>query len=136
MTRRFARFASAAFGIFLNSLCASPQSYTISAKPGVVNYIEGTAYLNDTKLSELANRNTIMSAGDTLSTDSGKAEVLLAPGVFLRIGEQSEIRMISRAGVSSNRSGTAATASVSDQRTFSSGTHSSMARAARQARSA
>lgn len=94
MTPRFRTFAAVILGIFLNSLCAVSQNYTISAKPGVVNYIDGTAYLNGAKLSELANRNTILSPGDTLSTDTGKAEVLLAPGVFLRIGEQSEIRMI------------------------------------------
>jgi hypothetical protein len=95
MTPRFRTLAAATLGMFLNSFCALGQNYTISAKPGVVNYIEGTAYLNDAKLSELANRNTVMSAGDSLSTDNGKAEVLLAPGVFLRIGEQSEIRMTS-----------------------------------------
>ena len=38
---------------------------------------------------------TFLNANDTLSTDSGKAEVLLTPGVFLRIGENSQIRMIS-----------------------------------------
>jgi len=36
-----------------------------------------------------------MSVNDTLSTTDGKAEVLLTPGVFLRIGDNSEIRMVS-----------------------------------------
>jgi hypothetical protein len=94
MSVRFGTFATIIGSIFAHSLCAAPQNYTISAKPGVVNYIEGTVYLNGAKLSEAANRNTVMAAGDVLSTDTGKAEVLLAPGIFLRIGEQSDIRMV------------------------------------------
>jgi hypothetical protein len=95
MSARLGTFAAITSGIFLQSLWAVPQNYTISAKPGVVNYIEGTIYLNGAKLSESANRNTILSAGDVLSSENGKAEVLLAPGIFLRIGEQSDIRMVS-----------------------------------------
>lgn len=71
------------------------QGYTISAKPGVVNYFEGVAYLNGNPLSEKALKGTVLNASDTLSTESGKAEVLLTPGVFLRLGENTEIRMIS-----------------------------------------
>ncbi len=87
--------AAAMTGLFLMASAASSQNYTISAKPGVVNYIEGTAYLNGSKLSAQAVRATFLSAGDVLSTSEGKAEVLLTPGVFLRIGDNSEIHMIS-----------------------------------------
>lgn len=72
-----------------------PQAYTISAKPGVVNYIEGNAFVNGRPISAAKLRSTFLNANDTLSTDIGKAEVLLTPGVFLRIGENSRIRMVS-----------------------------------------
>ncbi len=82
-------------GLFVAALYAMPQAYTISARPGVVNYIEGDVYLDASHLTGKKNVQTFLSANDTLSTDVGKAEVLLTPGVFLRIGDNSEIRMIS-----------------------------------------
>jgi hypothetical protein len=81
-------------GLFFVAGYATPQAYTISAKPGAVNAIEGTAFLNGHRLAEKATRATFLSAGDTLSTSAGKAEVLLSPGVFLRVGDNSQIRMI------------------------------------------
>jgi len=82
-------------GLVIAAMYAMPQAYTISARPGVVNYIEGIAYVNGHPLSEKALRATFLSANDTLSTGLGKAEVLLTPGVFLRISDNSQIRMIS-----------------------------------------
>lgn len=95
MTRAARGTIAAATGLFFAALTASAQRYTISAKPGVVNYIEGVAYLNGAKLSEEAVRATFLAAGDRLTTGAGKVEVLLTPGVFLRIGDDSEIHMIS-----------------------------------------
>src|SRR5919204_112804 len=40
-------------------------------------------------------RNATLNSGDELSTDAGKAEVLLTPGVFLRLGSNTQIHMIS-----------------------------------------
>ncbi|MFL6416306.1 MAG: hypothetical protein ACJ74Y_11645 [Bryobacteraceae bacterium] len=75
--------------------CAAPQAYTVSAKPGAVNYVEGAAYLNGTPVNEKDLKTTFLNANDILSTDLGKAEVLLAPGVFLRMGDNTKIRMVS-----------------------------------------
>ena len=36
-----------------------------------------------------------LSANQTLSVGTGKAEVLLSPGTFVRVGNNSEIRMVS-----------------------------------------
>lgn len=82
-------------GIFVTAMCAMPQAYTISARPGVVNYIEGNAALNGHEVSATKLKSTFLNANDVLSTDIGKAEVLLTPGVFLRIGDNTQIRMIS-----------------------------------------
>lgn len=81
-------------GLFLTYIPAMPQTYTISAKPGGVNYIEGQAYLNGQLQTQQGLKSTFLNANDILSTDSGKAEVLLTPGVFLRIGDNSAVRMI------------------------------------------
>ncbi len=95
MKRVWPTSAKVLLGLFVAALYAMPQAYTISARPGVVNYIEGDAFLDGHSVSERALKATFLNANDTLSTDIGKAEVLLTPGVFLRIGDNSQIRMIS-----------------------------------------
>jgi len=82
-------------GLFLAAMYAMPQAYTVSARPGAVNYIEGHASLNGREISQKTLGKTFLNANDTLSTDLGKAEVLLTPGVFLRIGDNSAVRMVS-----------------------------------------
>ena len=82
-------------GLLGATVYAMPQAYTISARPGAVNYIEGNAFLNSKPISDKNLKSKFLDANDTLSTDEGKAEVLLTPGVFLRVGENSQIRMIS-----------------------------------------
>ena len=89
------RWAAMLAGLILTAACATPQSYTISAKPGAVNYVEGHAFVNGHPLADKNLRAAFLNANDTLSTDAGKAEVLLTPGVFLRIGNDSAVRMIS-----------------------------------------
>src|SRR3954452_24437093 len=82
-------------GLVLTALDAIPQGYTISAKPGAINYIEGKASRNGKPLSDKGSKSTFLDANDTLTTGVGKAEVLLTPGVFLRMGENSQISLIS-----------------------------------------
>ncbi|HLG96426.1 MAG TPA: FecR domain-containing protein [Bryobacteraceae bacterium] len=82
-------------GALLTAVSAMPQAYTVSAKPGVVNYIEGDVSINGKALSSAMPKATFLNREDTLSTGRGKAEVLLAPGIFLRVGNDSQVRMIS-----------------------------------------
>jgi hypothetical protein len=82
-------------GFFVAAMYALPQAYTISAKPGAVNYIEGSVLLNGQPLDGKKLRTAFLNPNETLATEAGKAEILLTPGVFLRLSDQSEIRMIS-----------------------------------------
>jgi hypothetical protein len=82
-------------GLIFSAMTAMPQAYTISAKPGAVNYVEGTVSLDGRALSNKDLRSVFLNLDDTLSTESGKAEVLLTPGVFLRLGSNSQVRMVS-----------------------------------------
>ncbi|MBV8865270.1 MAG: FecR domain-containing protein [Acidobacteriaceae bacterium] len=95
MNRTWPAIAKILTGFFVTAMYAMPQAYTISAKPGVVNYVEGNAFLNGRQISTQNLKATFLNANDTISTDLGKAEVLLAPGVFLRIGDNSQVRMVS-----------------------------------------
>jgi hypothetical protein len=65
------------------------------AQPGTVNYIEGAVRLDGSQLNAKNVGSTTMNAGDELTTADGKAEVLLTPGIYLRVDDQSAVRMIS-----------------------------------------
>jgi hypothetical protein len=73
---------------------ASAQS-VISARSGLVNFLEGVVFLDGQPLARKSGAFARMRDGSTLSTESGRAEVLLTPDTYLRIGENSGIRMIS-----------------------------------------
>ena len=69
------------------------------AVPGSLNYVEGQVSLSTTMGTMTLDSKSIgsaeLQAGQTLTTEKGKAEVLLTPGVFLRVGNDSSVRMIS-----------------------------------------
>jgi hypothetical protein len=66
-----------------------------TANPGTVNYIEGAASLDGRALSQRSVGNSEMNAGDVLTTQAGKAEILLTPGIFLRVDSNSAVKMVS-----------------------------------------
>src|SRR6266702_7468157 len=65
------------------------------ARPGTLNYIEGQASIEGHQLSPNSVGSTELQAGQFLSTANGKAEILLTPGVFLRLGNDTTIQMVS-----------------------------------------
>ncbi len=66
-----------------------------TAVPGTVNYIEGQVFIDGRAVARNQNGYSQLESNHVLSTQNGKAEILLSPGVFLRVGNNSEIRMIS-----------------------------------------
>lgn len=68
---------------------------TNNARPGTINYVEGQASLNDATLTSKSVGNTEVAQGQTVSTMNGHVEVLLTPGVFLRLGDNSAVTMVS-----------------------------------------
>ncbi len=67
----------------------------ISAKSGLVHYIEGSVSVDGTPVSWKAGVFAQVKKDAQMTTGEGRAEVLMTPGVFLRVGEQSGIRMLS-----------------------------------------
>lgn len=63
-------------------------------QPGTVNYIEGAASLDGRPLSNRYVGSIALDTGQVLATGTGKAEILLTPGVFLRLGPDSAIKMM------------------------------------------
>jgi hypothetical protein len=66
-----------------------------SAMPGTLNYLEGEVSLGNQALDSKAVGSVKLQAGESLATQNGKAEILLTPGVFVRLGSNSSIKMIS-----------------------------------------
>jgi hypothetical protein len=73
---------------------ALPAQSVISTHSGLIHYFEGTVYLGDQALESHPGRFPTVPAGGELRTAEGRAEVLLTPGVFLRLGERTSIRLV------------------------------------------
>jgi len=65
------------------------------ARPGTLNYIEGQASIEGTPLSSKSVGHTEMQPGQIIATANGKTEILLTPGIFLRLGDDSTVQMVS-----------------------------------------
>lgn len=66
-----------------------------TAVPGTLNYVEGQAAIGSQTLSSKSVGEAELQPGQVLDTQNGKAEVLLTPGVFLRLDDNSAAKMIS-----------------------------------------
>jgi hypothetical protein len=62
-------------------------------QPGAINYTEGQVSINGQAIHGA--RNTALQPGQILQTQDGKAEMLLTPGVFLRLNNHSQARLAS-----------------------------------------
>lgn len=87
--------------MFYRSVCAfclltlSVQAQSvISTHSGIVYFFEGSVYLGDQVLQPHPGKFSSVPPGAELRTAEGRAEVLLTPGVFVRIGARSAIRMV------------------------------------------
>ena len=66
-----------------------------TAVPGTLNYVEGKVSLDGNPVTTKQVGQVEMAPDQMLSTGQGKAELLLSPGVFLRVGDNSQVRMVS-----------------------------------------
>jgi hypothetical protein len=78
----------------LVALPALAQS-VISAHSGLIHFADGSVFLDDQRVEQKAGKFDQMKNGSELRTEDGRAELLLTPGTFLRIGANSAVRMIS-----------------------------------------
>jgi len=95
ITALAALFAPALFALNTEYATQNAPAPTNPAVPGTLNYIEGSATINGQPLGQNAVGSAALEPGQTISTTTGRAEVLLTPGVYLRLGQNSAVRMIS-----------------------------------------
>ena len=85
-------------GTLMAPAMAAGQAGTESAqigRPGDVNYVEGVASLDGNPLKQKDVGTASMEAGQELRTSEGKVEILLNPGIYLRMDSNSVVKMIS-----------------------------------------
>ena len=78
--------AFSGFGVFAQSV--------ISTHSGVLHVSEGAVLIDDQSVNQKYGTFPDLKEKSVLRTEAGRAEVLLTPGVFLRVGENSAIKMI------------------------------------------
>jgi FecR protein len=82
-----------AAGLFATALMATAQQGNVG-RPGMVNYTEGQVLLDGSPIGSGALGEAEVAPGQTLETGQGRAEMLLTPGVFVRLGHESAVQMI------------------------------------------
>jgi hypothetical protein len=91
--------ATAAFGAAQTTMSGPAAGNATGAQtmppPGTVNYIEGQVSVDGQPLTPGALRSMILQPNDAIDTGAeGYAEILLTPGAFLRIGHETEARVL------------------------------------------
>ena len=84
--------------IALLVLCAglaAAQNPASGAVPGTLNYLEGSASIDGQALGARSIGSARVGLNQVLETQQGRVEILLTPGVFLRLDNNSAVRMIS-----------------------------------------
>lgn len=66
-----------------------------STHSGLVYFFDGYVFVGDEQLQQKFGRFPEIGEGRVLRTELGRAEVLLTPGVFLRVDENSAVRLVS-----------------------------------------
>jgi len=71
-----------------------PQAgYQQVPQPGMVNYVEGQASIGGQPLNQNSIGSARLGVGQSLATQNGRAELLLTPGVLLRLDNSSAVMM-------------------------------------------
>jgi len=81
-------------GFFLTAILCAPAWGANTARPGTLNYVEGQASIDTQPLTAKSVGSAELGQGQSLITEKGKAEILLTPGVFLRLDDNSSVKMI------------------------------------------
>src|SRR5436305_11687241 len=79
--------------VALLAVPAAAQS-VIAARSGVVHYLEGAVYFGDQTLEPQLGTFPMIPEDSVIRTEQGRAEILLTPGVFLRIGDNTAVRLL------------------------------------------
>ena len=88
------RFAIPIAAILTMGSVSAPAQPVISAKSGVIAYVEGKVFLGNDLLEYSVAKFPEMKENSVVRTEEGRAEILLTPGVIMRMGENSSLKLI------------------------------------------
>jgi FecR protein len=92
---RISRGIFGAVAVLTLAVLSIPARAAIPPAPGVVNYIEGAASIDGQPITSKDIGRAEVKQNQSLATGQGKVEMLLTPGVVLRLGPNSQMRMVS-----------------------------------------
>jgi hypothetical protein len=90
---QYSRISYAVILAAITAAAGSAQSVT-SAHSGTLHYFDGDVSIDGTPVESRVGRFSEIKEQSVLRTAQGRAEVLLTPGVFLRIGENTAVKML------------------------------------------
>ncbi len=64
-------------------------------EPGAVNFVEGRVSVNGQAITKSQVGSETLAKGQVLQTADGKTEMLLTPGVYVRVGDDSSVKLVS-----------------------------------------
>lgn len=85
---------SLALALLIAAADSAWAQYVVSAQAGSINLTTGQVFVDDRPVERKATKFSTLKDGQLLRTNNGRAEILLGPGVFLRLGPHSAMRML------------------------------------------
>lgn len=67
----------------------------LAARAGLIHYVQGDVFVDGRQIQPKPTEFPLLDRNQLLSTGLGRAEILLNPGTFLRLGENSSFRLLS-----------------------------------------
>jgi hypothetical protein len=83
------------FALLLAVSSVAPSQSVRSTHSGLLYFFDGSVFIGEERIQPRFGRFQEIGEGNVLRTELGRAEVLLTPGVFLRVDENSALRMVS-----------------------------------------
>ena len=95
MRETWKRIGQATLVLLVTSVLGLADTSNNNPPPGTLNYVEGQVSVEGQKQSPKSVGTTYLEPNQVLDTGNGNAEILLTPGVYMRVGHNSEVKMIS-----------------------------------------
>ncbi len=92
---RYLPVAPPMFALLLALSSTTPGQSVRSTHSGLLYFFEGSVFIGEERIQQKFGRFQEIGEGSVLRTELGRAEILLSPGVFLRVDENSALRMVS-----------------------------------------
>lgn len=94
------RYYKSLLGMLGSAFClalvwAIPAAAANSPGPGALNYVEGQVSVQGRPVTSQSVGSVQVAPNQVLETGQGHAEMLLTPGVFVRLGDATAVRLIS-----------------------------------------